>query len=83
MIADFFINILTSLFTFLVQLLPVAAPIPAAALQWVGWFHTGLQLIGFMLPMDQFFIILGLWLGIEGVILAFTSGERGIKILKP
>ena len=79
MISDFFIRLLLSLIGFLLQVLPDAPPIPAAALDWIGYFHNGLQMIGWALPIDQIFIIFGLYITIQGYILVFSLGERVYK----
>jgi hypothetical protein len=82
MIVTFFINLLNSLVRVLLAILPIASPFPDAVTLWVGYFHTGLQLIGYILPLDQFFIIFGLWAFWETKLLLFTIAERIYKYIR-
>lgn len=71
MIVNILIELLLVLVDLILIVLPVAGPLPEAATAWVGYFNSGVSLIGFILPMTQFFVILGLWVSIELVLIGY------------
>lgn len=71
MITGLFLTILLGLMSLLVGFLPTAQPLPTAVFDWVSYFHAGAQIIGIILPLNQFYIILGLVITIEGILLGY------------
>jgi len=67
MITNLLLLFISGVVAIVTAVLPLASsfPIPSDATLWVGYFHSGIQLIGFILPLDTVFIVFMLWLGIQ------------------
>jgi len=69
MIVSFLLLIVSGVIGIVAALLPTNVSLPAEMTQWVAYFHSGVQLIGFIFPLDQLFAILSLFLAIQGALL--------------
>lgn len=72
MITALFLASLIGLIHILTSVLPDATALPDSVFLWVDYFHAGSQIIGAFLPLDQFFVILGLFILIEGLLVSFN-----------
>lgn len=80
MIVSFLLLIVSGVIGIVAAMLPATMSLPAELTQWVAYFHTGVQLIGFILPLDQLFAILSMFLAIQGALLLIrvTLGIWGL-----
>jgi len=67
MISNLILLFISGIVSIITAVLPLASsfPIPSEATAWVSYFHTGIQLIGFILPLDTVYTVFMLWLGIQ------------------
>lgn len=80
MITSFLLLIVSGVIAIVAALLPANATLPSEMTQWVAYFHTGVQLVGFIVPLDQLFAILSMFLAIQGALLLIrvTLGIWGV-----
>lgn len=80
MIVSFLLLIVSGVIGIVAALLPTNVTLPEAMTQWVPYFHTGVQMIGFLFPLDQLFAILAMFLAIQGALLLIrvTLGIWGL-----
>lgn len=70
MISNLILLFISGVVAIVTAVLPLASahPIPEQATEWVGYFHAGIQLIGFILPLDTVYTVFMLWLGIQAAL---------------
>jgi hypothetical protein len=66
MIANLIILFVVGALAILCSFLPLASslPLPSEITDWIGYFHSGIEFIGWILPIDTIFFVFGLWFGI-------------------
>lgn len=83
MIFAAFINIYAVFVGLINTLLPDAPRLSDSMLLWLGYFHSGITMIGFILPINTFFEVLGIVIVIEGYMLSIRIAMFIIRIFKP
>jgi hypothetical protein len=80
MITSLFLIIVSGVIVIVAALLPASMTLPDSLTQWVAYFHAGIQLVGFIIPLDQLFAILSMFLAIQGALFLWrvTLGIWGV-----
>jgi len=82
MIANILLTIVSALISYVAQALPVATPLPPGASEWVSYFVSGVELVGFLLPMQTIGTVASLAFAIYGFLIAYKVAMALFKMFR-